>query len=528
MLLGASCAFAQNGNAPLSQLLDTYNQATNGWIDQFQNYAMNLFVALAGIEFAWTAVLLLLEQRDLEGWVAGFIKKLMGVSFFYALLLYAPTWIPAIINSFTQIGGSVGGTGKLTPEAILLAGTTMAGQILKNAALIILVATATGNVSWVILLFAIAIVIIICYIVIAFQFIMAQVEGYIVISTGMLYLGFGGSRWTSSYVERFLGTAVSTGIRIMVIFLIVGLGQQLTNSTWSPAVAAILPKVLAGDLPGAADSAFLLVAGITIFTALALRLPKVVSSVISGSPSLSGGDLAGGVGSIFGGAAAVAGMIAAPEALAAKAGASAGAAGAEGAMSASKAAGFISAPNGPSTMGLPAKEISPPSSQGVASKQMGPPPSPSAANSLSGSSSTASSVPPRSGSIAGPTVQPLPPSPSSSNGAGAGDASSAAVNGSTSPATPPLAESPASDSPASAPLPSPDSASGGPTAMPSKADVQPPGQSGGNGTSAAQNFFAAARSVSDGLRQAQGAFTSMENDGGGASVSPPTPNVGRD
>ena len=101
-------------------------------------------MALAGIEFAWTAVILLLEQRDLEGWVAGFIKKLMGASFFYALLPYEPrNWIPAIINSFTQIGQSVGGTGALTPESILQAAITMAGQYYRPRPLINIVAGAS-------------------------------------------------------------------------------------------------------------------------------------------------------------------------------------------------------------------------------------------------------------------------------------------------------------------------------------------------------------------------------------------------
>ena len=513
-VLAACSAFAQNGNGPLGQILNTYQNATNQWIDQFLNYAQNLFVVLAGIEFAWTAVILLLEQRELEAWVAGFIKKLMGISFFYALLLNAKTWIPVIIDSFTQIGQNVGGTGKLTPEGILQAGVTMAGQILKAASSITLVAVATGNSAWVLLLAVIAIVIVICYIALAFQFIMAQVEGYIVISTGMLYLGFGGSRWTSSYAERFLGAAVSTGIRIMVIFLIIGLGQQLTNNTWSPAVAAILPQVVARDYQGAVENAFVFTAGIVIFTALALRLPKVVSAVISGSPSLSGGDLTGGVGSILGGAAAVAGMIAAPEALAAMGGAAGATGAADGATSASTASGLNSASSATSTMGAAsANDVSPPSSQGAngaTSAQNASATSPSSANS-------ATTAPARSGSMAGPTAQPSPPSSSSSNGAGAGSkaGTGASTNGSNPPATPPpVAGSPASLDSASAP---PASASLDSALV----DVQPHGPPGGSGTSGAKDFFAAARAVSDGLRQAQGVVTSFENDGDGTAHSPP-------
>jgi len=576
MVLVARSAFAQNGNGPLGQILNSYQNATNQWMNQLQTYARDLFVALAGIEFAWTAIILLLEQRELEGWVAAFIKKLMGISFFYAVLLYAPTWIPAIINSFTTIGQTVGGTGNLTPDTMLQAGVNLGGQVLNAAGAVQVGLFSLGNIAWILLLGAIAVVIIICYVAITFAFIMAQVEGFIVISAGMVYLGFGGSRWTSSYVERFLASAVTTGIRIMVFFLIIGLGQTLAQSTWVPAAQNVASQVNSSNYGGAAQSAFILTAGIIIFTALAFRLPKLVGAVLSGSPSLSGGDLAGGVGSIVGGAAAVAGMIAAPEMMAAKAGASAGA-GAQGAMSASKAAGAAS--GGGSSMGMGgvssmgsagnASLVSPPSSgngNGAAFNKQPTPPSSSSPSSSPGSSRSASMSSSSLGNASNASGQPQPPASSLSRRAstgsmpssGSGGNGAGGRGGSVTPPSPP--SSPSSNgggvgteagiggaSPVAPTGPSPESAgssiSADSVAPPSSPSVsfdsgvsvsspQPPMGTPASGppsgqpeTSAAQNFFHAAGKVRDGLNQAQGMLSRLENDGGGVPVSVPPPEV---
>jgi len=74
------------------------------WFAAVQGPAQTLFGLLALIEFAWSAAVLALERTDLQSWTAGLLRKLMWIGAFYALLVFGPTWIPAIIDSFTQLG----------------------------------------------------------------------------------------------------------------------------------------------------------------------------------------------------------------------------------------------------------------------------------------------------------------------------------------------------------------------------------------------------------------------------------------
>ena len=70
-----------------------------------------------------------------------------------------------------------------------------------------------------------AVVIFIAYLAIAIQFVVAMVESYLVIGAGVIFLGFGGSRWTAAYVERYIAYAVSVGMKILVLYLLVGAGM---------------------------------------------------------------------------------------------------------------------------------------------------------------------------------------------------------------------------------------------------------------------------------------------------------------
>src|SRR3954468_6297624 len=111
--LFAEVAFAQapfNTTVPGDIMTQFRNQritwTTNVWV-----YANALFGILAVIEFAWSAAVMLLEKSDLQSWTAALVRKIMWIGAFYALLINGRIWIPAIIDSFTQIGAGAAGLG---------------------------------------------------------------------------------------------------------------------------------------------------------------------------------------------------------------------------------------------------------------------------------------------------------------------------------------------------------------------------------------------------------------------------------
>ncbi len=332
-----------------SDLLDVYKNATTTWVSTSFGYANKLFGLLAVIDFTWAMIVLFLERHELEGWIAGFLKKLMTISFFYALLINQSTWFPAIINSFVQIGQQAGGvSGYLNPSSILWTGVQISGAILAACLPSATTGTTAGGILGVIVpgagaaltaaslipalvaLFC-ALLIFLAYVVITLTFIMATVESYVVMSAGLIFLGFGASRWTVPYTERYISLVVSTGVRLMVLYMIIGLGQTLSN-TWVQEASQIALST------AGLQSLFGLLASVIVFMALAWQVPKLASSVLQGSlqmgssdliaPAMSAAVVAGTIGAVAtAGVGAVAGGVGLLGAGGAAAGGGAGAAG---------------------------------------------------------------------------------------------------------------------------------------------------------------------------------------------------------
>ena len=136
------------------------------------------------------------------------------------------------------------------------------------------------------------------FIAITVQFVVAMVESYIIVAAGFIFLGFGGSRWTAPYVERYIGLGVATGVKIMLLYLLIGTGMNLSVDWMTDAqniASNASPAMSALEIMGAS----------IIFMMLCWQIPKLFAAVLGGSPALSGGDLVSSGAFVAGGAIAV-------------------------------------------------------------------------------------------------------------------------------------------------------------------------------------------------------------------------------
>jgi len=379
LLFFVPCASAQIASNNPSQILQQYRNFRTNWITNIWPYANTLFALLATIEFAWSAAVMALEKTDLQSWTAALIRKIMWLGAFYALLLFGRQWIPAIIDSFSQLGGSaagINGNQGLSPSDVFTQGLNIAAALMDAASSS---AFFTNPGTCIAVMIAAALVVL-AFIAITIQYIVAVVESYLVVSAGVIFLGFGGSRWTTPYVERYIGLGVATGVKIMILYMLIGVGLNLSGG-WLDEAKGI------GTSPNPSMTGFDVMGAALIFMMLCWQVPKLFAAVLGGSPALSGGDLvstgtavvagaatvaslgAGAVAAAAGGAAAVSGA-AAGGGGAAGGGASSSVAGVGGGVGAAGRAGGgsvpppSSPPPSPSSNGVP-KQPSPPSSGSV-------------------------------------------------------------------------------------------------------------------------------------------------------------------
>ena len=320
LLVGVSLS-AHADTRIMDNIAQDYRNASIGWSGTLLGFANRLFALLALIELAWSAAVWVMDKNEFQSFFTAVAKKIMWIGIFYALLLNGPVWIPAIIDSFVDAGAAAGGGSGLSPTdvfntGIMNAATLVSGMsamdILKDPAMVMF-----GGLS--------AIIIVLAFTVIAGQLLIALVESYIAISAGILFLGFGGSRWTTDFVQKFIGYAVATGVKLFMLYLVISIGNAAAL-TWAPMLTNAL-----GAASGEKFNAILTVMGGSVLLAfMAMQIPAMAASMLAGSPTLTAGGAAAT------GAAIGAGMIGAGAALAST---TVGAAKAAGGMaSAAKAA----------------------------------------------------------------------------------------------------------------------------------------------------------------------------------------------
>ncbi|MDN4572045.1 P-type conjugative transfer protein TrbL [Pandoraea cepalis] len=272
-----------------------YKSASSGWESKLADIAKGLFIKLATLELIWSALMWVIARDDPEQMFASFVKKILGLSFFWAILLNFSTWIPAVIDGFSQAGRSASGLSALTPSAVLDLGLEISTGILNK------VSDVSFSASGILTAFTAAfagILIVVSFTVIAAQLLVTLIESYIAISAGVLFLGFAGSRWTTTFSEKYISYAVGIGVKLFVTYLIIAAGQTVSQG-W---VQLIVDGMKAKDyLP--------IMGGALVYTFLAWQIPATASSMMSGSPSMTLGGAAATAAGAVASAAGAAGMV---------------------------------------------------------------------------------------------------------------------------------------------------------------------------------------------------------------------------
>lgn len=304
-LLGVTLAAAwpQTASAAAAGSLDTitelFKNGASAWESTLAGYAMGLFGLLVAIEVTFTLIKLALKGADMTEFGSELINRMMFVGFFSWLLSNSSTFARAIIDSLRQAGNSAsaagGGTAGIAPSDLFDAGVNMASAIFSAMDF------SLSGVGQYLALCIAGLVICACFALIAAFMIVALVESYIVVSAGVILMGFGGSRWTKDFAVKTLTYAVSVGAKLFVLQLIAGLGETIVKSQAA--------QMQAGSAVSSPADVLVLLGFAVVMLALVKTIPDAVQGLINGSSIGNGGGLAaagmvGAAAGAIGGAAA--------------------------------------------------------------------------------------------------------------------------------------------------------------------------------------------------------------------------------
>ncbi len=236
-------------------------------------------ITLAGLFWAWGADEDILQRL---------VKKTLYIGFFAFIITNFNNLSAIIFNSFAGIGlkaggSSIGTADFLRPGKLAQVGLD-AGQPLLDAANQMMgftsffanfVQIAVLMVSWVLVLIA--------FFILAVQLFVTLIEFKLTTLAGFILIPFALFNKTAFLAEKVLGNIVASGVKVMVLAVIVGIGTGLfsqftqTYAGGQPTVEQALSVVLAA----------LAMLGLGIFG------PGIATGLVSGAPQLGAGAAVG-------------------------------------------------------------------------------------------------------------------------------------------------------------------------------------------------------------------------------------------
>ena len=269
------------------------------------------FLASSLIVIDVTLAILFWTWSEGEDILARLVKKTLQVGFFAFLISNWNALAQIIYLSFSGLGLRAAGGGNpddlLHPGRIAAIGLDAGRPLLDQASeLAGPVGLFTNFAEIAVLLLAWAIVLL-AFFIIAIQLFVTLIEFKLVTLAGFVLVPFGLFGRTAFLAERVLGNVMATGIKVLVLAIIIGIGSTIFDEFVQDygSDPATLEQV------GAIALASLTLLGLSIFG------PGIASGLVSGGPQLGAGAAVGtglvatGVGAVVGagvaGAASLAG-----------------------------------------------------------------------------------------------------------------------------------------------------------------------------------------------------------------------------
>jgi type IV secretion system protein TrbL len=236
-----------------------------------------LFVVLWAIDFSWSAgVWLLSEQADFWGRL---MRKLFVFFILWGLLTVSPFWLWQVLVGFSFLAEDLTGSAGLSPSAVLDQGVELFFSMFTSWEQ---VASLFNPVGVFLRLFT-AVALLVAFALIAGVLTKVLVEAAVALGGLPFFLGFAGHGLTWGLAEGYLRYLLHLGVRIFVIYLLVGIGSNLA-AIWSEALASVSAFSLFSDprlfvaIPVTA----------AVWAGLVVALPGSIAGQITGPFSMSG------------------------------------------------------------------------------------------------------------------------------------------------------------------------------------------------------------------------------------------------
>lgn len=220
--------------------------------------------------------------------IARLVKKTLFVGIFAYIIGNWNMLARIVFESFAGLGLKASGTGFTTAE-LLQPGRVAQVGLDAGRPILDSISGLMGFISFfenflqiIILLFA-WVIVLLAFFVLAIQLFVTLIEFKLTVLCGFVLIPFGLFGKTAFMAERVLGNVVSSGIKVLVLAVIVGIGSTLF-SEFTDAIGNAQPTI---------EDAMAIVLGALCLLGLGIFGPGIASGIVSGGPQLGAGAAAG-------------------------------------------------------------------------------------------------------------------------------------------------------------------------------------------------------------------------------------------
>src|SRR6202048_4596286 len=277
------------GTAVIDSFLEVFTRYIDSGFGVLNGEVASRATTLAAIDITLAAIFWMWAAD--EDIIARLAKKTLFVGVFAYLIGNWNNLARIIFESFAGLGLKASGTGMsisdlLSPGRVAQVGIDAGRPILDSiSGLMGYISFFENFVQITVLLFA-WIVVLLAFFILAIQLFVTLIEFKLTTLAGFVLIPFGLFGKTAFAAERVLGNVISSGVKVLVLAVIVGIGSTLFSQ---------FTAGFGGNQPTIEDAMSMVLAALSLL-GLGIFGPGIANGIVSGGPQLGGGLAAGGVG----------------------------------------------------------------------------------------------------------------------------------------------------------------------------------------------------------------------------------------
>jgi type IV secretion system protein TrbL len=280
----------------IDQFTDTFIRFIDSGFGLLQGDVAALTSVLVGIDITLAGLFWVLDGE--ANVFAHLLKKVLYVGTFAFILNNFAFLADVVFRSFSTLGlnataNALTAQDLLRPGHLAGIGFQAAWPLMQQAGSLV---GFTNIINHGVLIFVLVVawlIVILAFFILAVQLFVTLIEFKLTSLAGFVLVPFALWNKTAFLAERVLGNVVTSGVKVMVLAVIVGIGSSFFGQ---------FINALQGQEPSLADALSLVLASMALF-GLGIFGPSIAAGLISGAPQLGAGAVVGTGGALIAGTA---------------------------------------------------------------------------------------------------------------------------------------------------------------------------------------------------------------------------------